>query len=48
MFALFIAFMGYGKFGVGIDGANPNGGGYVLDWITTGTILFLVFFVKKV
>jgi hypothetical protein len=48
MLALFIAFMGYGKFGVGIDGANPNGGGYVLDWITTGTILFLVFFVKKV
>lgn len=48
MLAFFIAFLGYGKFEVGMSGANANGGGYALDWITAGTLLFLVFFVKKV
>ena len=48
LLALFFAFMGYGKFEVGLAGANANGGGYILDWITVATLMFLVFFVKKV
>lgn len=46
--ALFIAFMGYGKFAVGITSANLNGGGYILDWMTGVALLFLVLFVRKV
>jgi hypothetical protein len=48
LLALFFGFMGYGKFEVGVVGANVNGGGYVLDWITVASLMFLVFFVKKV
>ena len=48
LLALFLAFMGYGKFEVGLDAANANGGGYILDWITAASLLFLVLFVKKV
>ena len=46
--ALFIAFLGYGKFEIGMSGANLNGGGYILDWVNAAALLFLVFFVKKV
>ena len=48
LFAGFIAFMGYGKYSTGTAGINLLGGGYMLDWITCATLLFLVFFVKKV
>ena len=48
LLALFVAFMGYGKFEMGLTGANVNGGGYILDWVTVVTLLFLVFFVKKI
>ena len=48
LIALFLAFMGYGKFSVGINAENLNGGGYILDWVTVAMLLFLVFFVKKV
>jgi hypothetical protein len=48
LLALFIAFMGYGKFEMGVTVANLNGGGYILDWITGVALLFLVFFVKKI
>ncbi|MDA9570205.1 hypothetical protein N9R62_03585 [Porticoccaceae bacterium] len=48
LLALFVAFMGYGKFEVGMNTANLNGGGYILDWITAAALSFLVFFVKKV
>jgi hypothetical protein len=45
--ALFIAFMGYGKFSTGAD-ESLMGGSYVLDWVTSVVILYLTFFVKKV
>ena len=48
LLAPFLAFTGYGKFEVGVNFANANGGGYILDWITAATLLFLVLFVKKV
>jgi hypothetical protein len=47
-FALFFAYLGYGKFATGVTSANLLGGGYILDWITAAAQLFLVFFVKKV
>ena len=48
LLALFLAFLGYGKFETGLNTANLGGGGYILDWANTAALLFLVFFVKKV
>ena len=46
--ALWVAWIGYAKFNVGVSDANLLGGGYVLDWVSAIAILFLVFFVKKI
>lgn len=47
-FASWIGFMGYGKYEVGINTANLNGGGYALDWICAAALVYLMLFVKKV
>ena len=46
--ALWLAFLGYGKFDTEVTEANVNGGGYVLDWICAGAIIYLMLFVRKV
>jgi hypothetical protein len=46
--AVWMAFLGYGKFDINITEANVNGGGYVLDWICTGALMYLLLFVRKV
>ena len=48
--ALWMAWIGYGKYSVGLQGAGMDimGGGYILDWVTAVALVYLVFAVKKI